>query len=241
MFVYQVFTDVRLVGAPPSNIGKFGGDTDNWMWPRHTGDFSMFRIYADSNNNPAEYSKNNVPYKPKYHIPISLNGVEKGDFTFVFGYPGRTQEYLPSYAIKMITQVENPARINLREKKLEIMSKYINKSDLVRIQYASKYARVANYWKKMIGENRGIIKLDAINKKVAFENNFVKWANQTPERNKKYGQLMPEFEKLYSELTPINLAMDYLTESGFGVEIVRYAGNFSRLINTGKNKETSKH
>jgi len=240
LFVSETFKDIRFVGAPPSNIGKFGGDTDNWMWPRHTGDFSMFRIYVDSSNSPAEYSKDNVPYKPKYHIPISLNGFEKGDFTFVFGYPGRTQEYIPSYAIKMITQFENPARINLREKKLDIMHNSIIKSDLVRIQYASKHARVANYWKKMIGENRGIKKLNAINKKVAFENNFVKWANQTPERNKKYGQLIPEFKKLYLELTPINLAMDYLTESGFGVEIVRYAGNYSRLITTSKIKDVSK-
>jgi len=240
LFVSETFKDIRFVGAPPSNIGKFGGDTDNWMWPRHTGDFSMFRIYVDSSNNPAEYSENNVPYKPKYHIPISLNGFEKGDFTFVFGYPGRTQEYIPSYAIKMITQFENPARINLREKKLDIMHNSIIKSDLVRIQYASKHARVANYWKKMIGENRGIKKLDAINKKIAFENNFVKWANQTPERNIKYGQLIPEFKKLYLELTPFNLAMDYLTESGFGIEIVRYAGNYSSLISTSKNKKASK-
>ncbi|MCD4773515.1 MAG: S46 family peptidase [Bacteroidales bacterium] len=240
LFVSETFKDIRLVGAPPSNIGKFGGDTDNWMWPRHTGDFSMFRIYVDSSNNPAEYSENNVPYKPKYHIPISLNGFEKGDFTFVFGYPGRTQEYLPSFAIKMITQIENPARINLREKRLDIMQRSINKSDLVRIQYASKYAGVSNYWKKMIGENRGIKKLDAINKKVAFENNFVKWADETPERNKKYGNLIPEFEKIYSELTPIKLAMDYLIEAGFGLEIVRYAGGFTKLINASKDKETSK-
>ena len=239
-FAYETYKDIRFVGAPPEAIGKFGSDTDNWMWPRHTGDFSMFRIYVDSSNNPAEYSENNVPYKPKYHIPISLNGFEKGDFTFVFGYPGRTQEYIPSYAIKMITQFENPARINLREKKLDIMHNSIIKSDLVRIQYASKHARVANYWKKMIGENRGIKKLDAINKKIAFENNFVKWANQTPERNIKYGQLIPEFKKLYLELTPINLAMDYLTESGFGIEIVRYAGNYSSLISTSKNKKASK-
>ena len=240
LFVSETFKDIRLVGAPPSNIGKFGGDTDNWMWPRHTGDFSMFRIYVDSSNNPAEYSENNVPYKPKYHIPISLNGFEKGDFTFVFGYPGRTQEYLPSFAIKMITQVENPARINLREKRLEIMQKSINKSDLVRIQYASKYAGVSNYWKKMIGENRGIKKLDAINKKVEFENNFVKWADETPERNKKYGNLIPEFEKIYSELTPIKLAMDYLIEAGFGLEIVRYAGGYAKLIKASKDKEISK-
>lgn len=239
LFVTETFKDLRFVGAPPSNIGKFGGDTDNWMWPRHTGDFSLFRIYADSNNKPAEYSENNVPYKPKYHIPISLNGVKKGDFTFVFGYPGRTQEYLPSYAIKMITQVENPARINLREKRLDIMQKSINKSDLVRIQYASKYARVSNYWKKMIGENRGIDKLNAIDKKIEFEKRFVDWANKTPKRAEKYGNLIPEFEKTYSKLTPVKLAMDYLIEAGLGIEIVRYAGNYSKLITMSKSKETT--
>jgi len=145
LFITETFKDIRLVGAPPSNIGKFGGDTDNWMWPRHTGDFSIFRIYVDKNNKPADYSEDNVPYKPKYHIPVSLNGIEKGDFTFVFGYPGRTQEYLPSYAIEMITKVQNPAKIKLRQKRLEIIENEINKSDLVRLQYSGKSAGVANY------------------------------------------------------------------------------------------------
>ncbi len=147
LFVEEVFSDIRLVGAPPSAIGKFGGDTDNWMWPRHTGDFSLFRIYADKDNKPAEYSEDNVPYQPKRHFPISLKGVKKGDFTMVFGYPGRTQENLTSYAVKMITEVENPHQIKIRENKINIMSADMEASKKVRIQYASKYARVSNYWK----------------------------------------------------------------------------------------------
>jgi len=136
------------VGAPPSNIGKFGGDTDNWMWPRHTGDFSLFRIYVDKDGNPAEYSEENVPYQPKYYFPISIDGVEEDDFTFVFGYPARTNEYLPSYAVEMITEQGNPKKIELRETRLDIFGKYAAKDPKVRIQYASKDARVANYWKK---------------------------------------------------------------------------------------------
>ncbi len=230
VFITQTFKDVRLVGAPPSNIGKFGGDTDNWMWPRHTGDFSLFRIYVNKNNEPAEYSPENVPYKPKRHIPISLRGVEKGDFTFVFGYPGRTQEYLPSYAIEMITANENPAAIRLREKRLDIFDTYMSQSDLVRIQYSAKHAGVANYWKKMIGENRGIKKLDAITKKQQLEQDFIKWAQADPQRNSKYGNLINEFEYTYRELTPFSVAETYLIEGGLGIEAFTFARRFSRLI-----------
>src|SRR5690554_2267560 len=137
MFITETFKDVRLVGAPPSSIGKFGGDTDNWMWPRHTGDFSLFRIYADKDNKPAEYSEDNVPFKPRHHFPISLNGIKKGDFTMVYGFPGRTQEYLTSYAIQQIKEVINPRRIDIREKALEVMDKHMDASDEVRIKYAS--------------------------------------------------------------------------------------------------------
>ena len=236
LFITETFKDIRLVGAPPSNIGKFGGDTDNWMWPRHTGDFSIFRIYVDKDNKPADYSEDNVPYKPKYHIPVSLNGIEKGDFTFVFGYPGRTQEYLPSHAIEMITKVRNPAKIKLRQKRIDIMEKAINQDDLVRLQYSAKSAGVANYWKKMIGENRGINKLDALNKKREFENKFQKWANSNPELKKKYGSLLTAFEKIYKQLAPLELAGDYLMEAGFGVEIIRFADRFKNLVKKSKNK-----
>ena len=240
LIVSEVFEDIRLVGAPPSNIGKFGGDTDNWMWPRHTGDFSVFRIYVNEDNQPEEYAETNIPYKPKYHLPISLEGVEEDDFTFVFGYPGRTQEYLPGCAVELITEIENPERIKLREKKLEIIEKERNKSDLVRIQYASKSAGIANGWKKMIGESRGINKLDALNKKNLTETEFIEWANATPVRMKKYGNLLNRFEEIYTKLKPIRLSFDYLIEAGLGIEIVRYARSYNNLILISKEKNSTK-
>ncbi len=234
LFITQTFNDVRFVGAPPSNIGKFGGDTDNWVWPRHTGDFSLFRIYVDKNNEPADYSPDNVPYKPKYHLPVSLKGADKGDFTFVFGYPGTTQEYLPSFAINMITEHENPVAIRLREKRLEIYDNYMSKSDQIRIQYSAKHAGVANYWKKMIGENRGIGKLDGIEKKQEFEKEFTSWVLSDHERIRKYGSLLPAFEKLYSELLPYNTAQTYLFEGGMGIEAIAYANRFIKLVDLSK-------
>jgi hypothetical protein len=236
LFITETFNDVRLVGAPPSNIGKFGGDTDNWVWPRHTGDFSIFRIYANKNNEPADYSPDNVPYKPKYHLPISLKGVSEGDFTFVFGYPGRTQEYLPSYAIEMITEYENPVAIRLREKRLNIFDNFMNNSDLVRIQYSAKHAGVANFWKKMIGESRGIKKLDGIEKKQAFENGFANWTSSDPSINVKYGNLLPAFKSTYEELLPFNTARTYLLEGGMGVEALAYANRFVKLVELSKQK-----
>ncbi len=226
MSVYEVFKDIRLVGAPPSAIGKFGGDTDNWMWPRHTADFSMFRIYADKNNSPAEYSADNVPYTPKKYLPISLKGVKKGDFTLVFGYPGTTNEYLTSYAVSLISKIENPAQIKLRKKRLEIMAADMNNNDEVRIKYASKYAGVANYWKKWIGENRGLQKLNAIKKKQDLEKQFNVWANSNDTLKQNFAYLLPEYKKLYDEITPYSLAVDYVYEAAFAIEIVRFADYF---------------
>ena len=198
MMITEVFKDIRLVGAPPSNIGKFGGSTDNWMWPRHTGDFSLFRIYVDKDGNPAEYSEDNVPYQPDYYLSISIDGVKEDDFTFVFGYPARTDEYLPSQAISIITEKGNPAKIELREKRLDIFSKYSSKDPKVRIQYASKDARVANYWKKMIGESDGIQRMDGIAKKQEFESEFTEWTKE-PE-NQQYASVLPEFENFTHKL-----------------------------------------
>lgn len=239
LFITQTFNDVRLVGAPPSNIGKFGGDTDNWMWPRHTGDFSLFRIYVNKNNEPAEYSPENVPYKPKYHLPVSLKGVEKNDFTFVFGYPGQTQEYLPSFAVEMITEHENPVAIRLRENRLEIYDNFMNQSDLVRIQYSAKHAGVANYWKKMIGENRGIAKIDAIEKKKALESDFINWAKSDIVNNEKYGQLIPAFEETYKKLLPYNVIETYIIEGALGVEAFTYSYRFSKLVEKSMDKTSS--
>ncbi len=232
MMITEVFKDIRLVGAPPSNIGKFGGDTDNWMWPRHTGDFSLFRIYVDKDGNPAEYSEDNVPYKPKFYFPISLDGVEENDFSFVFGYPARTNEYLPSYAVEMITEVGNPNKIELRETRLGIFKKYSAKDPEIRIKYATKDARVANYWKKMIGESSGVKRMNGIEKKKEYEKQFTNWAN-TPDNNK-YAGLIPEFERLYEELTPLKVATEYLIEGGMAIEIVKFANRYNKLVKLSK-------
>lgn len=172
LYVYKVFKDVRLVGAPPSAIGKFGGDTDNWMWPRHTGDFSLFRVYADENNEPAEYSPDNVPYQPKKYFPISLGGVQPEDFTMVFGNPGSTMQYIPSHEVDIIMNQRDPDRIAIRDKKLEVIGEAMEADPKTRIQYAAKYASISNAWKKWQGEILGLERLDAVNKKLEFENDL---------------------------------------------------------------------
>ena len=231
MMVTETFKDIRLVGAPPSNIGKFGGDTDNWMWPRHTGDFSLFRIYVGKDGKPAEYAEDNVPYQPKFYLSISLEGVQEDDFTFVFGYPANTSEYLPSYAIEMITQVQNPQKIKLRETRLDIFGKYEEKDPQIRIQYASKDARVANYWKKMIGESDGIIRMKGIERKQSYEAEFQDWAQNTT-----YRGLLPAFEQAYSLLSPLNVATDYYLEAGLAIELVAFANGFSKLATLSQTK-----
>ena len=207
LFVNESFRDVRLVGAPPSAIGKFGGETDNWVWPRHTGDFSLFRIYADTNNKPAEYSKTNVPYKPLFHFPISLKGVKEGDFTMVFGYPGTTSEYVPSYHIDMVKNYINPKMIVIRTKKIEIMEAAMNTDPLIRIQYSAKKAGIANSWKKWIGENLGLEKMGTIAKKVEFENKLTTWINEDKGRMIRYGNLLPKYKELYTELKEYSIAI----------------------------------
>lgn len=204
MFVTERYDDVRLVGAPPSSIGKFGSDTDNWVFPRHTGDFSMFRIYADANNRPAKYSEDNVPYQPKHFLPISLDGVSEGDFTLVFGFPGRTDEYLPAVAIEHITKEYNPSNIAIREAALKVIDAKMKTSDEVRIKYASKQAGIANAWKKWIGENLGIEKSNAIEKRCELEAAFTK-ALKEKGLEDKYGHILPEFEKLYADFKDINI------------------------------------
>ena len=238
LFITETYKDVRLVGAPPSDIGDFGGDTDNWMWPRHTGDFSVFRIYADKDNKPAEYSKENVPFKPRKSIAVSLQGYERGDFTFVFGFPGSTREYLPAAGVEMIAFKENPVRIALRQTRLDIIGAAMDKDPLTRIQYASKHKGIANYWKKMIGETRGIRKMDAIAIKEHKEQGFLDWMNASPERKSRYGGLFPEFERTYSAYQPLSMASVYLTEAGMAIELVRFASGFKDLITMGSDKES---
>ena len=234
IFFSETFRDIRLAGAPPSSIGKFGGDTDNWMWPRHTGDFALFRIYAGPDNKPAAYSPDNVPYQPLYHLPISLNGVEPDDFTFVFGYPGRTQQYLPAIALQGISETSNPVAIKLREKRLDIMQDAMNESQLVRIQYAAKQSGIANGWKKMIGENRGLQRLNAIERKQLQEAEFMQWAGTDPVLSAKYGNIIPTFHDIYQQINPLSLSRTYLAEAGLGIELVRFANQFSELVRTSR-------
>ncbi|MBC3758229.1 S46 family peptidase [Hyunsoonleella sp. SJ7] len=211
LFVTERFDDIRLVGAPPSSIGKFGSDTDNWVWPRHTGDFSLFRIYADENNRPATYSEKNVPYTPKHFFPISLDGVEENDFTMVFGFPGRTNEYLPAVAIEQITQKLNPARIAIREAALKVIDGYMKQNDEIRIQYASKQARMANSWKKWIGENQGIRRSGAIQIKNEFQDEFTK-ALKAQGKTAEYGEILSEFEQLYGQFEAVNVKRNSFIE-----------------------------
>jgi len=238
LFVNEVFKDVRLVGAPPSSIGKFGGDTDNWMWPRHTGDFSIFRVYADKNNEPAGYSNDNVPYKPRNYLPISLKGYQKNDFTFVFGYPGGTREYLTSDGVDLTANKENPLRIGLRGQRLDIMKTEMDESRLVRIQYTSKANGISNYWKKMIGESRGIRRIGAVSKKEQGELLFQSWADSTPERKTRYGNLLSAFKSAYREYLPIDLSYIFILEAGQGIEIIRFASGFRDLAKISKIKTT---
>jgi len=231
LFVNEVFRDVRLVGAPPSAIGKFGGDTDNWEWPRHTGDFSLFRIYADKNNRPAEYSPGNVPYRPKKFFPVSLKGVQPGDFTMVFGYPGSTARYVPSDHIEMLTGNLYPKLIEIRDEKLAIMNAAMEASPAVRIQYAAKNASLSNSWKRWMGEMQGLEKMQVIERKKAFEREFSDWVQAEKERRAKYGRLLAQYDSLYSIFGKYNLLYQYYNEVFFryGAEIISFAGNFRVL------------
>ncbi len=238
LFVEEIFTDVRLVGTPPSAIGKFGGDTDNWMWPRHTGDFSVFRVYADKNNKPADYSQDNVPYKPKKFMKVSMKGVQQGDFTMVLGYPGTTQEYLPSYAVDLIEKLYNPHKIALRQKRIDIMNFEMEKSPAVRIQYSAKYAGVSNSWKKWIGESRGLKRLKAVEKKQLLEKNFQAWADSKPELKAKYGNLLSEYEKNYAEIGKFQHITNFIIEGIFSIEAISVVRRFEILSEI--NSETTK-
>ena len=231
LFVYKEYSDIRLVGAPPSSIGKFGGDTDNWMWPRHTGDFSIFRIYADKDNEPATYSEDNVPYQPKKYFRVSAKGVQEGDFTFIYGFPGRTQEYIHSEAVRYIEEIGDPHKIALRTIRLDIMSKHQEQSQKVRIQYSSKHANVANAWKKWQGEVKGIKKMKTVQTKKAYEEAFSKWAE-----NNEYKGLTDRIGQLYSELEAYNFATDYFNETIRAVEIANFSMSIARLFKKSVNE-----
>ena len=228
LLLNEVFTDVRLVGCPPSNIGKFGGDTDNWVWPRHTGDFSVFRVYADKDGHPADYSVDNVPYKPAKHLEISLKGADEGDFAFVFGYPARTNEYLPAVAVDQEANVIDPIAVDLRGKILDIYNQYQEQDKKVRIQYASKHAGLGNGWKKWMGVTEGINHFHGVEKKRFYEESFQEWCYASRQRYL-YINLLKQFEEKYKELEPYRVAYTYLTNAGLNIELFGFAGNFNKL------------
>ncbi len=229
LYVYKVYRDVRLVGAPPSAIGKFGGDTDNWMWPRHTGDFSVFRVYADKNNEPAAYSPDNVPYHPKSFFPVSLKGIQPDDFIMIFGFPGSTEEYLPSGAVDMIMNQTDPEKVKIRTEKLNVLRKHMAANPKVRIQYASKYARTSNSWKRWKGEIKGLKRMDALKVKKGFEQDFQAWYSQNDSLNALYDGIFQKFEKLYIDLAPYSKANSYFDEILFrGTDIFTLADYFPR-------------
>ncbi len=230
LYVYEVFWDVRLVGAPPSSVGKFGGDTDNWMWPRHTGDFSYFRIYVGKDNKPAKYSPDNVPYKPKKFFKISMKGVKTNDFTLVFGYPGKTQEYLPAIAIKQIMEQGDPDKIAIRDLKLAVLASDMERDRSVRIKYSAKYAATSNAWKKWQGEVKGLRRLNAIETKLQFEKDFMSWASTNPERKEQFGDVLPKLEALYTQLAPYTKANDFYAEIvQRGTDIFSIASSFEAI------------
>ncbi|MBL7723396.1 MAG: S46 family peptidase [Chitinophagaceae bacterium] len=229
LFVTETYRDVRLVGAPPSSIGNFGKDTDNWMWPRHTGDFSMFRIYAGKDNKPAEYSADNIPYTPKKSLSISLDGVNEGDFTMVFGFPGRTNQYLHSAAVQQVMEVNDPAKIAIRDKALAVIDGFMRKDEQIKIQYAAKYASISNSWKKWQGEVLGLTSTNAVGKKKTYETEFQKRVNASPALKEKYGNLLADLEAAYTELKPFGYARDYYLEITSRVELYSIAGWMSSL------------
>ncbi|MEN8224064.1 MAG: S46 family peptidase [Bacteroidota bacterium] len=230
LFVYEVFKDVRLVGAPPSSIGKYGADTDNWMWPRHTGDFSMFRVYTAPDGSPAEYAEENIPLKPKHHLPVSVKGIKEGDFSMILGYPGSTDRYLTSYGVKLAVDESNMTIVKIREEKLAIMREGMDAEEAVRIQYASKYARTANYWKYFIGQTKGLKRLKVYDKKVQLENRFTDWVNADDGRKAEYGNALSDIEKAYDILRTYNLSKWYYREAiSRGSEILGLAKRFDAL------------
>jgi hypothetical protein len=238
MFDYEVFSDVRLVLAPPSEIGKFGGDTDNWVWPRHTGDFTIFRVYANKENKPALYSPENVPYHPKKAAAISLNGIKENDFTMVLGYPASTEEYVFSEEVAGLLQVIYPNRVKLRKKRLDIMALGMEKDAETRIKYASKYYGISNGWKKWDGSIKGLDKANAIEVKRSRETRFINWLSQHDSLNQKYGNILNEFRKVYPRYNQFSMVNDYRMETFGAVEIIQLVSRFYATFLHTEEKDT---
>ena len=231
LVVMETFLDVRLVGAPPESIGKFGHDTDNWMWPRHTGDFSMFRVYTGPDGKPAEYAPENIPLKSKYFMPISIKGINEGDFAMILGFPGTTNRYMTSWEVDQIRRIDNPNRIKIRGTRQELMMEDMLSRNDIRIKYASKYSNSSNYWKYSIGQNQGIENLDLINRKIQVENQFRNWVSESPERTEKYGEALGLIQQSIAEVEDLHHARQYMIESlVVGVEFINFTVQFIQLF-----------
>ncbi|MFK7969965.1 MAG: S46 family peptidase [Bacteroidia bacterium] len=230
MFVLEIFKDVRLVGAPPSEIGNFGGDTDNWIWPRHTGDFSLFRVYSGPDGKPAEYSENNIPLKPRHSLPVSLKSKEEGDFTMVYGFPARTEQYLPSYAVEHELERNFPTRVDLRTEILDIMKDWMRGNDTIRIKYSSKAKGVSNGWKKWIGAIRGLKRTKAVQKKLDYEAEFTERINNNPKWKNAYGTILSDYKTAYEKLIPVHRREVYFFEAIWSVEAIRQARMVEPLL-----------
>lgn len=240
LMVYETYQDVRLVGAPPKSIGNFGGDTDNWMWPRHTGDFSVFRVYAGPDGKPAPYSEENEPLQPDHHLPVSLEGLKDGDFTMIMGYPGGTDRYMTSYGVKEARNLVNPTRIQVREKILDIMEKSMNSSEELELKYSSKQSRVSNYYKYSIGQNEGLTRLDVIKDRQHLEDRFREWVAQDEQRQQKYGTTLENIKEAYKNRRDYYKTVLYLNEALYGgFEISRFTSRFQGLYHVLKNNPDS--
>ena len=232
LFVYQSYKDIRLVGAPPTAIGKFGGDTDNWMWPRHTGDFSVFRIYTSPSGKPTTYQVNNIPLKTNRFLTINAGGIKEGDFTMIMGYAGRTDRYITSWGVDQALNITNPSIVKIRDKKLEIIRNSMATSDEIRIKYAAKYASISNYWKYYIGQNKGLKRLKIYEKKKQQEKEFAEWIAADTYRFNRYGEVLDSFEQAYRLLNQTAKPSVYIREAAFGPEIIAFASRFASLAST---------
>ncbi len=232
LFIYEVFTDVRLVGAPPSSIGKFGADTDNWMWPRHTGDFALFRVYMGPDGKPAPYAEENVPYRPNHFLPISIAGVQEGDFSMILGYPGGTDRYLTSWGIDLNIRSTYPTRVDIRKKKMDIIMEDMQADPAVRIQYASKYARISNYWKNFMGMGEALQRLQVADSKRELEERLSDWIMEDPDRIVKYGTMLQEMEEVYQAMEAYNVKRYAFIEAyRTGSELLALAGQLNGYVN----------
>jgi len=241
MSIYAVYSDIRMVAAPPFSIGKFGGDSDNYCWPRHTGDFAVLRVYSDKDNNPANHSQKNIPYKPVHYFNISISGVKDGDFVMIPGFPGTTREYIPSFSLEKIIYGENATRVSIRGEKISILKNAIEANPERKFRYTTRLSSIGNSYLRAKGEIMGVTRMDLVNKKREEEKAFQEWVNTTPERTKKYGTVLTEMEKLYVDVSRYNMADLYFNEAGInGSEIVPFIGKFEKLasIYSRKNLDT---